>query len=330
MYFAHVGLGSHDRLEKLSSKEGSESELQAPNPSNEGEETIQEEEEKCKVDMFGMKIEDVDDGDPKSSVSYHASDPNLIPTITNVERVSTLPPKPQESIHDFPISSANVTNLNDSLYESLSTSIDKSKEHMFFANRLIRHTPSISLASDLQVEFSEIGSPTLTIDDNHEDLWGAHEVSDHDDILEENNDVESVDDDVNFMPSKSDIRDDTPTYRTSSDHNIFGNVKHTSTSEYSSDVSARWKRLIRLMDTRVDHLPHEILSKNLEVSHFGDTIVVRNVSLMNKHCVNSYLKIVINDVQNCELLCSVINELQDLVVFIKHLLNIIIYTFQLL
>ncbi|CAJ2652436.1 unnamed protein product [Trifolium pratense] len=266
------GLGSHDSLEKLNSKEGSESELQAPNPTNEGEETIQEEEGQCKVDMFGMKIEEGDDGDPKNSMSYHESEPNLIPSIINIERVSTLPPKPQESIHDFPISSANVTNLNDSLYESLSIPIDKSKEHMFFANRLIRHTPSISLASDLHVEFSEIGSPTLTIDDNHEDLWEAHEVSDHDDIFEENTDVENVDD-VNFLPSESDIHVDTPTYEMSSDHNMFGNVRQTGTSQYSSDVSARWKRLIRLMDTRVDHLPQETLSENLEECNQTENLI---------------------------------------------------------
>jgi len=241
-----------------------------------------------------VKGGEVNNSDPTNSISDHASEPNLIPTTKNVE------------VLDFPISSTDVSNINDSLYDSLSTPEDKNKENVLFTNGLIRHTPSISFASDLQVEFSEIGSPTLTTDESHEDLWGENEVSEHDDILEadnwsdigsssislQNKDEENVAH-VSFMSSASDIHDDSPTYAMSSDHNIVGNVRQTTgVSQYSSDVLGRWKRLMRLMDTRVDHLPQEMLSENLEVIHFSDTIVVE-LSFIIRHFVNSYLKFMV-------------------------------------
>jgi hypothetical protein len=104
-----------------------------------------------------MKGGEVDNSDPTNSISDHASEPNIIPTTKNVE------------VLDFPISSTDVTDINDSLYDSLSTPEDKNKENTLFTNGLIRHAPSVSLASDLLVEFSEIGSPTLTTDESHEE-----------------------------------------------------------------------------------------------------------------------------------------------------------------
>ncbi|XP_073221009.1 uncharacterized protein [Cicer arietinum] len=277
------GMGNHDRPEKLNSKEGSESELQASNPSNEGEETTHEEEGKCKIDMVGMKSEEVDNGDPTNSISNNASEP-----ITNVESIITASPKPQVEVLDFPISTANVSTINDSLYESLSTPVDVNEGNMLFTKGLICHTPSCSLASDLQVEFSEIGSPTLTIDESHENFTftdGEYHV-DKDLNSLHNNDEENAAD-VSSMASKSEILYDTPIYAMSSDHNnILDNVRQTSSSQYSSDVLARWKRLMRLMDTRVNHLPSEILSENLKESNQID-------NLINKEQV-------VNDVNNSE------------------------------
>lgn len=259
-----------------------------------------------------MKGEEVDNSDPTNAISDHASEPNIIPTTKNVE------------VLDFPISSTDVSNINDSLYDSLSTPEDKNKENTLFTNGLILHAPSVSLASDLQVEFSEIGSPTLTTDESHEDLWGENEVSEQDDILEadnwsdigsssislQNNDEENAAH-VSFMSPTTDILDDSPTYAMSSDHNIHGNVRQTTgVSQYSSDVLGRWKRLMRLMDTHVEHLPQERLSENLEVSRFGDTIVVE-IELYN------------------QTFCEFILEIHGLYVFINHTLNTIVCIFEL-
>lgn len=357
MYFAHAGKGIHFMPEQLISKESSESEQassvlregeetthkeerkckidiifkesseseQAPSAFREGEETTQAEERKFKIDMAGMKGKELDNVDPTSYMPDNASEPNLVPTITNVERVIAAP-KLHERVLNFPISNTNVTDINDSLYESLSTPVEKKKENMFFTNRQITHTPSCSLASDLQVEVSEIGSPTLTIDESNEtitttdgeydgdvdkdvnsgseDMWGAslhsrevRGISEHD-ILEANNwreianssiPLQNIDEenaaDVSSMSSRSDILDDTPTYAMSSDHNIFGNVRDTGACasqpcQYSPDVLARWKRLVKLMDTHINHLPSEIISEKPEVSCFGPTIVVSKMSLI--------------------------------------------------
>ncbi|CAK8537706.1 unnamed protein product [Lathyrus sativus] len=260
------GLSNHEGPEKLNSSEGSESKLQAPNLSNEGDETTHEGKGKCKIDMVS---EEVDDNDP---------------TLTNIEGVIASAPNPQDEFLDFPLSTTNVTNINDSLYESLSTPVFKSDENMLVTNGLIRHKQSLSLASDLQVEFSEIGSPTLTVDEGHEDMWGANESSDHDN-LEPNNwrDVgsssyslqnidEENDGELSFMSPRSDTRDDTPTYISRRDHNLFGNARKISVPRYSSDVLARWKRLMWLMDTRVNQSPHKMLPDKVEVCNQTDNL----------------------------------------------------------
>ncbi|XP_061347126.1 uncharacterized protein LOC133292707 [Gastrolobium bilobum] len=252
------GKVNQDRLEQLISQEGGESESKAPNSLSEGEETTHEEDGKCDIDMVGTKVEEVDSVDATKSMLDNASEPDFIP---NVERVSEKPgprrfPKPNDRVLDFPISSTSVADINDSLYESLPSPVDKNKENMLFTSRNIRHTPSHSLASDLQVEVSEIGSPTLTVDENHDtittmdgefevydgdidkevtsgskDMWGAslhsrevRGVSSEQDISEVNIDAEDVAD-VCSMSSRSDMPEDNPTHAISSDHNIFGNMK---------------------------------------------------------------------------------------------------------
>ncbi|KAJ1378552.1 hypothetical protein SESBI_47734 [Sesbania bispinosa] len=303
----HSGKGNQDRPEQLISKEGSESEL-APNPLSEGGETPHEEDVKCKIDMSGMKGEEMDNADATKSMSNHESEPNLIPTITNVEGVSisenmgSSTPKPPEGVLEFPISSTSATNINDSLYESLSTPVAPV------------HTPSCSLASDLQVEVSEVGSPSMTVDESHEtitttdgesmvydgdidkdvtssseDMWGASYHSrevcgvSEQDISEANNwrDISSpislpnIDEenaaDVSSMSSRSDMPEDTPTHAMNSDHhNIFGNMKDivretgAPQPSHSSNVLSRWKRLMKVMDTHVNHLPQELHSEKPE------------------------------------------------------------------
>ncbi|KAG5081038.1 hypothetical protein JHK86_005103 [Glycine max] len=282
------GRGNHDKLEQLLlSKEASERELQTSIPSSEVEEKTHEENGKCKNDkMAGNTGKEVDNAQATKSMSYHA-------------RV----PKPQEEDLNLPISRNSATKINDSLYESLSPN----KETMSFTGCRISHTPSRSLASDIHVEVSEVGSPTLTVDENHEnttdgesmiydgdidkdvtsgseDMWGAslhlrevRRVSEQD-ISELNSwrdissplSMQNIDEenaaDVSSMSSRSDMPDDTPTYAMNSEHNnnnIFGNMKDFGAPQnsHSSVVSARWKRLMRLMDTRDSHLPHDRHSK---------------------------------------------------------------------
>ncbi|TKY56445.1 dentin sialophosphoprotein [Spatholobus suberectus] len=309
----HAGKGNHDKLEQLISKEASESESKASIPPSEGEETAHEENGKCEIDnMAEITGEEVDNAQATKSNLDHSSEPDLI-SVINVERGETSEkleeprvPKPQEGDLNLPISSTSATKINDSLYESLSSPVDKNQENI--TGGPISHTPSCSFASDLQVEVSEVGSPTLTVDENHEtttttdgesmiydgdidkdvtsgseDMWGAslhlrevRRVSEQD-ISEVNSwrdicsplSLQNIDEenaaDVSSMSSRSDMPDDTPTYAMSSDHNIFGKdfgtEKGASQPTHSSVVSARWKRLMRLMDTRLNHSPHKMHSE---------------------------------------------------------------------
>lgn len=261
--------------------------------------------------------EEVDNAQATKSLSDHAIEPDLIPMINvkNVEKgeVSEKLEEPTQQI-----SSTSATKINDSLYEALSSPVDKNQGTI--TGRQVRLTPTCSMASDLQVEVSEIGSPTLTNEENHdtstssdgesiiydgdidkdvtsgsEDMWGAslhlrevRRVSEQD-ISELNSwrdlasplSVQNMDDanaaDVSSMSSKSDLPDDTPTYPTY-DRNFFGNMKDFVTENgapqpsHSSAVTERWKRLMRLMDTNSNHLPHGRNSGKPRVSLFGATV----------------------------------------------------------
>ncbi|KAL2317515.1 hypothetical protein Fmac_031391 [Flemingia macrophylla] len=331
--------GNDDKPEQLISKEANESESKHSPPSSEGEKTTHEEDKKCEIGNMG------DITVTTKSNSYHESQPDLIPVI-NVERAEVSEevkeprvPKPEVRVLNLPISSTSASKINDSLYESLSPPINKNQESMLTGDP-ISLTKSCSLASDLQVEISEVGSPTLTADENHEtatttdgesviydgdidkditsgseDMWGAslhsrevRRVSEQD-ISEINNwkdissplslqniDEENAADDS--MSSRSDIPDDTPTYAMSFDHNIFGNMKDFSTEKgaprpfHSSVVPARWKRLMRLMDTRVSHSPHEM---NSAKARSFKEIVQQELFNLSENSSNSQ---VINDGNN--------------------------------
>ncbi|KAK7321339.1 hypothetical protein VNO77_31888 [Canavalia gladiata] len=291
------GWGNHDKIEKLISKEASESKSKAPIPPP-------EEDEKCEVDMAGIKGEEMDNAEATTTKK------DLISTTTKMEEDRVA--KPQEMVLNLSISSTTATEINDSLYESLSSPEDKKQENKVLAGGPIDHTPSCSLASDLQVEISDAGSPTPTVDESRdtvtttdgesmiydgdidkdvtsgsEDMWGAslhsrevRRVSEQD-ISEVNNwrDIGSpmclhnIDEenaaDVSSV-SSSDMFDDTPTYPVSNVNSIFGKRKDFFTQNgaphpsYSSEVLQRWKRLIRLMDIPVNHLPRERHSQKPE------------------------------------------------------------------
>lgn len=172
--FTLAGMGNHDWFEHLTSKEGSESEYKALSPVIERKETKHEEDGKSKTETAAMKDEELENANATKSISDHTSEPDLTTKITNVERAKVSEkqgptiPKPRERVLNFPMFSTNATNINDSLYESFPSPVDRNQENMLFTGTCLSHTPSHSIASDLQVEVSEVGSPTLTVDESHE------------------------------------------------------------------------------------------------------------------------------------------------------------------
>ncbi|KAF7833751.1 putative transmembrane protein [Senna tora] len=210
--------GEHDRrIEQMFSREGTldrdGSGLKSPTPQGNSKET----------DMVDMKGKKVKNAHSKESVSVQKNRKNRFPEIDrnmSVQRagVSEKPGsgvhnKHPEKLHNFSIS--NSTTINESLFNSLSSPIERHQENMYYSGRRIGMTPTQSVASDLQVEVSEVGSPTLTVDgsnsssdeessvydgDNEkdvtsegEDMWGnsihsreVHRIRDFEDIAEAN------------------------------------------------------------------------------------------------------------------------------------------------
>ncbi|OIW16518.1 hypothetical protein TanjilG_32189 [Lupinus angustifolius] len=168
------GMGNEDWFEQLISKEGNENESKSLTPLSEIQETIHEEDGEGKTAMDGTKDEELENAHATNSISVHTIEPDLTTKMANVESSKVLEnagltiPKPHDRVPSFPRSVINATNINDSLYESLPSPVDKNRVNTIFTIGRIRLTPSHSLASDLQVEVSEVGSPALTIDDIHE------------------------------------------------------------------------------------------------------------------------------------------------------------------
>ncbi|XP_014505298.1 uncharacterized protein LOC106765257 isoform X2 [Vigna radiata var. radiata] len=256
------GTGDNNPFEQLSSEEASESESKAFVPlSEEGKETACEENGKCETE----KTVDIN-AETTNSNSERANESDMIPTIDdNRAQLLEKVVKPQEGDNNLPLTSANATKINDSLYESLPPSVEKNKATSFNCGP-IRHTPSCSLASDLQVEVSEIGSPTLTVDENNEtttttdgesiiydgdidkdvtsgseDMWGAslhsrevRRVSEQD-ISELNSwrdissplSLQNIDEEnaADVSSMSSDIPDDTPTFSMTNDQHNIFGVK---------------------------------------------------------------------------------------------------------
>lgn len=176
---AHADKGNHDWLiDQLIYNEGGENGFQEPNPIRKGEETSNEDQDgKCKGDMADMKSEKVLEIDHETkSISDQANKPSLVPNISNVETVdvSERPgprfSKPHERLLNLPLPATDTTTttLNESMYDHVPSPVDKRQESMFLTDRRLCHTPTYSIASDLQVEVSEVGSPTSTIDENAE------------------------------------------------------------------------------------------------------------------------------------------------------------------
>ncbi|XP_061358042.1 uncharacterized protein LOC133302300 [Gastrolobium bilobum] len=219
----HADKGNHDWLiDTLNYNEGGESGLQAPNSLRKGEETTQEEDGKCKADMAEVKDEKVENAHETKSMSDQASDPSLVPNISNVPtaRVPRFP-TPHEKLLKLPFP----TTTNESMLDTIPSLADKRQENMFLTDRRLCHTPTYSIASDLQVEVSDVGSLASTVDEvgetnsstdresveydgdidrdvssGSEELWGAsfhgrgeaHGVRNEEEIAEVNNNSKDI------------------------------------------------------------------------------------------------------------------------------------------
>ncbi|CAB4282310.1 unnamed protein product [Prunus armeniaca] len=132
------------------------------------------------IDIKGeMKIENISEGqmeqqitddsndDESSSTSYSEEDDHTFNASTSgpppqnaLSKVRHVPPKP------LTCSVPKSKTVKEALYESSPSANERSRfeDRLFYAERGTCHTPTYSIASDLQVEVSELGSPPLTID----------------------------------------------------------------------------------------------------------------------------------------------------------------------
>ncbi|KAL5077227.1 hypothetical protein RYX36_016211 [Vicia faba] len=241
--------GNHDWLiEQLIYNDGAEKGIQAPKPLIKGDETKRENDEKCKTDIDETKTMSVQTSESASRA----------PNISNIEtnsvsqkpesRLASRLSKSQERLLNIPVSFNETKTIHESMCDTVPSPVDKRQETMFSGDRRLCHTPTYSIASDLQVEVSEVGSPTSTVDDNgdtnsssdrdrdsmlydgdidrdvssgSEDLWGASFHGKGGVKTEENNSNEGP--------------EDTPTCCVvNSDHNVFGN--YTKFSRGKNDV----------------------------------------------------------------------------------------------
>jgi hypothetical protein len=173
LYFTHADKGNHDWLiDQLIYNEGAEIGTQEPKPLSKGEEITHEENGKCKTDIDDIKTNKFETNHETKSMSGQTSGSTL--TVPN-NRVSQNPgsrmasrfSKSYERLYNLQDSSTNTT-TNESMYDNIPSPINKRQEAMFLADRRLCHTPTYSIASDLQVEVSEVGSPASTVDENVE------------------------------------------------------------------------------------------------------------------------------------------------------------------
>ncbi|CAK8565886.1 unnamed protein product [Lathyrus sativus] len=159
--------GNHDWLiEQLIYNDGAEHGIQEPKPLVKGKEAKLENDEKCKTHIDDTKTMSVQSSESGSKVS----------NISNIETnsVSQKPGsgpasrflKSHERLLSLPVSFTDTKTMNESMCDSVPSPLDKRQETMFSGDRRLCHTPTYSIASDLQVELSEIGSPSSTVDDN--------------------------------------------------------------------------------------------------------------------------------------------------------------------
>ncbi|MED6175218.1 hypothetical protein PIB30_076320 [Stylosanthes scabra] len=160
-----IGRGSHDWFSQLSRYGTEAAESTSPNPLSDYDETTHDEADECEYDDIQRKQEEDDDEDEAASAATENN--NNVPTTMHKVTQSLI----EEIAED-----------NDSVYKSVPSTLaaaaaanannndnkDNQENAILDNNARRSHTPSLSLASDLQVEVSEVGSPTLTVDESHD------------------------------------------------------------------------------------------------------------------------------------------------------------------
>lgn len=174
MCYTHADKGTHDWLiDQLIYSEG------IPNPLGMGKETTHKD-GKFKTNEANMEIEEVESNHETKSMSDQVSESNLIPNISNIEipsvseRIGLEPrfPGPNRRLLSLPLSTPttniDATNINEIMFDTVTSVVDKRQESMLLAHGRLYHNPTYSIASDLQVEVSEVGSPTSINGENVE------------------------------------------------------------------------------------------------------------------------------------------------------------------
>ncbi|KAK7301798.1 hypothetical protein RJT34_12673 [Clitoria ternatea] len=296
--------GNHDWLiDRLIYNESGESEFQEPNnPIRKGEETTHQVEGHCKTNTTGIDDNNNNNHTSKSKTNQ-TSGLDLVLHLSKIETGR----ETHERILNLPVSATSATNTNTSvneyIYDSITCIIDKRQENMFLADKRLCHTPTYSIASDLQVEVSEVGSPTSRVDENadtnssidsgsmvydgdidrnassgSEDLWGTsfHGVREVDgargekNTIEENNsnDIISPNDEENVvdfssLSTKSYMPEDTPTHAINNDH-----MKHFMGETEEPPQSSNSSHVL-------DQLPYDtnLLEKSEDLGSLQDNVI---------------------------------------------------------
>ena len=147
---------------------------------------------------------------------------------------------------------SSIPTIVEPLYDSSPTANDKNRmeDSLFFADHKVTHvhTPTFSIASDMQVEVSESGSPPLTVGNMSPNVGDS--LSDDIEVARSNStnfDGKSYDDISQVMEEVEKLRDGT-----TSDTLAYGYQETT----------------IKLTEQLATHPFFEVLPEGTEVSHF--------------------------------------------------------------
>ncbi|KAJ1381121.1 hypothetical protein SESBI_45443 [Sesbania bispinosa] len=278
----HPDKGNHDWLiDHLIYNEGGENGLQALNPLRKGEETTLENDGKCKTNMADMKLEKSQE---TKSMSHQRNKLGLIPNMSHIGTAKALE-KPGTGLR-FSMPHDRLLNLpvptNTTINESMRVSVC--------------HTPTYSIASDLQVEVSEVGSLASTVDENAE----TNSSTDRDSVIYDGDIDRDIDEenvaDVSSLSSGDDLPEDTPTCVINSDHNIFGYMNY-SVGETEAPQSSIFSHVSspqnQLTGSSLDQLPNEAHSEKPE-----NFVAQQELCNLSENLINESQ--VINDVNNSE------------------------------
>ncbi|MED6208561.1 hypothetical protein PIB30_046362 [Stylosanthes scabra] len=157
-----IGRGSHDWFSQLSRYGTEAAESTSPNPLSDYDETTHDEADECEYDDIQRKQEEEeDDHDEAGATAENNNVPTTMHKVTQslIEEIAEDNDSVYKSVPSTLAAAANANNNNDK---------DNQGNAILDNNTRRSHTPSLSLASDLQVEVSEVGSPTLTVDESHD------------------------------------------------------------------------------------------------------------------------------------------------------------------